>query len=141
MQILTRAKSVAAFTLLEMALVVGLILGLIAITFVGSTAYRRGANKARCVMNQANVQKAVRSWAELNGRNVGQPCAFATAILPDYFNNQAPTCPGNGTYTPMGTVPDVGIVYFRCSLGTYPGSGDGSNLDSQDHTPGAFATW
>ena len=47
------------FTLVEMTLIIGLILGLMLTLVVGITAYRKGMQKARCLMQADNYTKTV----------------------------------------------------------------------------------
>ncbi len=110
----------AGMTLIEISLVIALLLGLIAVVFLGIGSYRSGADKAKCKMQLAAVQKAVRSGANMQN--------LATlALLPDtavfgagLLLENEPVCPSGGAYTWTGNVPATGTPYGNCD---YAGTG------------------
>lgn len=128
----------AGMTLLELTVVILVLLSLIAILFVGARAWKRGSDRAGCIMNIRNVQQAVRSYA--NMYNVVQD---GTGSIPastlqgsGKFVEAAPACPGAGTYTPADltaavTVPAVGSLVLSCSLSAAPDL----------HVPTSYAGW
>ncbi len=63
---MNKFSSLKGFTLIEITLVLGLTLGLAAALIFGLTAFQRGSDRAKCLLNISNTQKAVRSWANLN---------------------------------------------------------------------------
>lgn len=63
---MNKFSSRKGFTLIEITLVLGLTLGLAAALIFGMSAFQRGSDRAKCLLNISNVQKAVRSWANLN---------------------------------------------------------------------------
>lgn len=63
---MNKISSRKGFTLIEITLVLGLTLGLAAALIFGMAAFQRGSDRAKCLLNISNVQKAVRSWANLN---------------------------------------------------------------------------
>lgn len=63
---MNKFSSRKGFTLIEITLVLGLTLGLAAALIFGLAAFQRGSDRAKCLMNISNVQKAVRSWANFN---------------------------------------------------------------------------
>jgi type II secretory pathway pseudopilin PulG len=63
---MNKFSSRKGFTLIEITLVLGLTLGLAAALIFGLSAFQKGSDRAKCLMNISNVQKAVRSWANLN---------------------------------------------------------------------------
>jgi len=50
----------SGMTLLELTVVILVLLSLIAILFVGARAWKRGSDRAGCIMNIRNVQQAAR---------------------------------------------------------------------------------
>lgn len=89
------------FTLIEITLVLGLTLGLAAALIFGLSAFNNGADRARCLLNIANVQKAVRSLQNLNEMRPGDK---STRVLinanlwgsADAFLSARPLCPRAG---------------------------------------------
>ena len=122
-------------TLLEMSVVIAVLLSLSALLMVGAHAWRRGSDRAACVINIRNVQVSVRSYQNLYGYNPGtMPYADngTQSIAQHLFHkgyitqrlNKALTgdreCPGGGAYDiPQEEVfPAVGKLYLACSLET-----------------------
>src|SRR6187431_1447051 len=106
----------AGMTLIEISLVIALLLGLIAVVFLGIGSYRKGSDKAKCKMQLAAAQKAVRSQA--NFQNLDQNATFATtdAFGPGKALENEPTCPSGGTYTWVGIIPAIGAAYGACDF-------------------------
>ncbi|MGC4017626.1 MAG: type II secretion system protein [Luteolibacter sp.] len=122
-------------TLLEMTVVILVLLSLIGILFIGARAWKRGADRAACIVNIRNVQHGVRGYANMYGYNPNTPVAGlkARVIGPNQFVEKDPECPSGGLYTfaDENTVPDLGVLYAACpNIATLP-----------DHIPGAYADW
>lgn len=119
---LNNIKKQAGLTLIEVTLVIAVLLGLISVLFIGVSAYREGSNRANCILNISNVQKAVRSYQNLyelvgptedeEGDALAQTLIIGTGLMLE----QTPTCPSNGTYTFGDEVPAIGEAYLTCSL-------------------------
>lgn len=104
-------------TLIEISLVIALILGLIAVVFLGIGNYRKGADKAKCKMQLAAVQKAVRSAANMQNLNIGAALATTDVFGAGLLMENEPVCPsGTGVYTWTGTVPPIGTPYGNCDF-------------------------
>jgi type II secretory pathway pseudopilin PulG len=133
-----RSKKAAGFTLIEISLVIALLLGLIAVVFIGLGSYREGSNKAQCKMQLAAVQKAVRSYANMNNIVID-----AAGTIPDTHLEDGtimavkPVCPSGGTYTYKALAPAVGIPYADCS---YDGGAVAANTHVLTGTTG-IADW
>lgn len=130
---LHKSKRLAAsgFTLIEISLVIALLLGLIAVVFLGLGSYREGADKAKCKMQLAAVQKAVRSHANLNNMKITDPLAEADVFGTNLVMAVKPACPAGGTYTFATEIPAIGTPYGDCT-GTTPShtlTGDASIAD------------
>ncbi|MFO1484243.1 MAG: type II secretion system protein [Verrucomicrobiaceae bacterium] len=113
----------SGMTLIEISLVIALLLGLIAVVFLGLGSYRQGADKAKCKMQLAAVQKAVRSGANMQNLNIGGALVAADVFGAGLLLENEPVCPSGGAYTWVGTVPAVGTPYGNCDFaGTGPTS-------------------
>ncbi len=117
-------KRKAGMTLLELTVVILVLLTLISILFIGARAWKKGADRAGCILNIRNFQQATRSYANMNGLIPGSTCpALGTVIIGSgLFMENAPTCPGAGTYTGTAAtaIPAVGTVALTCSLAAAP---------------------
>jgi competence protein ComGC len=123
-------KKQAALTLIEVTLVIAVLLGLISVLFIGVSAYREGSNRAGCILNISNVQKAVRSYQNLYELSVDDALVSSTLIGNGKMLQTAPSCRSGGAYTYRTTVPPVGTAYVTCSRGT-----------SHNHRPASVAGW
>jgi hypothetical protein len=80
-------------------------------------SYRKGSDKAKCKMQLASAQKAIRSQANFQNLNIGAAFPAATmAFGPGLALENEPVCPAGGTYTWIGTIPAVGTTYGTCSF-------------------------
>ncbi|HRQ88352.1 MAG TPA: type II secretion system protein [Bacteroidia bacterium] len=127
---LNNIKKQAGLTLIEVTLVIAVLLGLISVLFIGVSAYREGSNRANCILNISNVQKAVRSYQNLYEKVPTNPLASTVIIGTGKMLETTPTCPSGGEYTFGTTIPAVGTAYLTCGLAT-----------SNDHKPNSTAGW
>ena len=77
---LTKTNKQAGLTLIEITLVIAVLLGLISVLFIGVSAYREGSNRAKCILNMSNVQKAVRAYQNLYEKNEGDSLALTDLV-------------------------------------------------------------
>src|ERR1700730_7382068 len=107
-------------TLLELSVVIAVILLLVSVTFVGINAWRNSANSAACILNLSSIQKAVRSYQNLNNLNVVDTLATRSCVGTGKLLEVMPVCPSAPTlaYTPLGTVPATGTAYATCPYTT-----------------------
>ena len=126
-------KRKTGMTLLELTVVILVLLSLIAILFVGARAWKKGSDRAGCILNIRNVQQAVRGHQNMNNLAAGDALPRAT-IYSDTINAaylKTPRCPGGGVYTETTVlVPAIGTLYLPCSLA-------GSDV----HEPAAYTEW
>lgn len=134
-------------TLLEVTVVITVLLALVSIMFVGARSWKRGSDRANCILTQRNVQVATRSYQNLYGYNYGgRPYAErGTQDILEHLRNKGyieePTyeqargsapCAAAGTYSRL--VPDIfppeGVLYMVCSL-----------ADSDNHKPSTHHDW
>jgi hypothetical protein len=132
-----------------MSVVILVLLTLVSILFMAAQSWKRGSDRAACIITLRNVQVAVRSYQNLYGYNYGgRPYAdggtqdiaqhlldkgYIEKRLFDQIKGQS-TCPGGGTYTCL--VPDVfppqGELYIKCSL---------SESGEHQPEPGSYTDW
>lgn len=142
-----RVSSPAGITLLEMTVVIGVLMTLLTSLFVGSRAWRKGADRASCIMTLRNLQQSVRSYQNIYGFTSGErPAAIdgdqdiARHLLQKGYIAQGlfsqasgvRPCNGGGTYKrPMADVfPQQGDLYAECSLAA-----------ADEHVPQDRGTW
>jgi type II secretory pathway pseudopilin PulG len=127
-------------TIIEMTVVILVLIALISLLFIGANAWKRGSDRASCIMNLQNIQKGVRSFANLHGHAPGDNVAGLRdrVIGPGKFLEHAPLCPGTGLYeygrngdsVNSDMVPPVGVPYASCTL-----------ADEADHRPPRRTDW
>src|SRR6187402_3175397 len=88
----------AGMTLIEISLVIALLLGLIAVVFLGIGSYRKGSDKAKCKMQLVAAQKAIRSQANFQNLNINAAFVKADAFGAGKALENEPVCPSGGTY-------------------------------------------
>lgn len=123
----------SGMTLLELTVVIMVLLALISILFIGARAWKRGSDRAGCIVLIRNVQQGLRSYCNLYGFNPGATVTGLQGqiIGVNKFVEKTPACPASGTYTYAGdTIPAVGTLYMTCSLAT-----------SETHQPTAYTDW
>lgn len=116
-------RGISGMTLLELTVVISVLILLVSVLFFGATAWKRGTDRAVCIINIQNVQKAVRSYSNLNGYAPGVivPNLKTQVIGVGRFLGATPVCPGKGIYS-FGTtagsdlIPPIGELYMKCSL-------------------------
>jgi len=122
--------SKSGMTLLELTVVILVLLSLISILFIGARAWKKGSDRAASILQIRNVQQAVRSFANMNGKNAGET---VTTLQADIFGagkfiENDPT--GPGANHPAGTgvsytiaaatiIPTVGTLYMTASDAEY----------------------
>jgi len=119
--------------MVELMVVVLILLSLISILLVGTRAWKRGTDRASCILSVRNMQVAARSYQNLYGYSAGgRPYAEnGTQNIADLLHTKGYIeeklyqqarggcpCHGGGTYS--CAVPDVfpmdGQLYMTCSL-------------------------
>jgi type II secretory pathway pseudopilin PulG len=126
-------KRASGMTLLELTVVILVLLSLISILFIGARAWKKGSDRAGCIMNIRNVQQAVRSHANMQGLNPGDTFTNNDVFGAGKFIEKTPDCPDpNGDYTGLAgtTVPAVGTLFITCDLAV-----------SDDHEPSSYTDW
>ena len=110
-------------TLLELTVVILVLMTLITTLFFGAQAWKRGSDRALCIVHIQYVQKGVRSFSNLYGYSPGATVANLQNQVIGFgrFVETTPVCPGNGTYSygltyGPDTIPPLGELYLQCSL-------------------------
>jgi prepilin-type N-terminal cleavage/methylation domain-containing protein len=130
--IATNRSRRSGFTLIEISLVIALLLGLIAVAFIGIGSYRKGSDKAKCKMQLAAVQKAIRGHANMSNLASGADLLEATVFGAGKLMETKPVCPSGTAYVALAVVPPVGTAYVSCAY-----IGDGADYT---HVLDAIAT-
>ena len=129
----TQKTKKSGMTLIELTVVILVLLSLISILFVGARAWKRGSDRAGCIMNIRNVQQGMRSFQNMNGHSAGEtvPGALREIVGPGKFVESQPSCPGTGSYSYMDDeLPLSGALYMSCSLSA-----------QEKHIPTDFGDW
>ena len=106
-------------TLIELTVVILVLLTLVGLLFVGANAWKNGSDRVLCILNLQSVQKGLRSYSNLNGRNPGETVVGLQSeiIGAGRYVESMPDCPAQGTYATNGDIiPDIGTLYIECSL-------------------------
>ncbi len=99
------------------------ILGFVALVWMGvfGGTRQRGSDRAHCIMNQRNIQQAVRSFQhgnwperESNDLKVGDPIEWDRIIGEGLFLEERPECPVHGPYEFLEVFPEVGMLAAPC---------------------------
>jgi len=149
-------------TLIEITVVILVLLTLISVLFIGANIYKKGADRAACILNIRNVHQAVRAHQNLNGKNIGDTLVYAddiyaigaVAAVPESSPGAGdavpaspavenyltkPICPtASGDYSDNGDFPEVGIAAVTCD--EYDAT-SGSVDTSFNHTPESTQGW
>jgi len=142
-----RVVSRRGMSLLELTVAISVLLGLVSIVFIGARAWKRGSDRATCILTIRNMQMATRCYQKLYGYNYGgRPHAENGTqdiarhlydkgyIEKDLYEQSsgAAECPSHGTYT--CSLPDIfpepGKLYMECSLAM-----------PENHQPKSQANW
>ena len=79
--------------------------------FVGARAWKKGSDRAACIINMRNMQQAVRGYETANGLKPGDPIPWERIYSKSL---KKPVCPGGGKYTFSKTIPKTGVLACEC---------------------------
>lgn len=85
------------------------------VLFIGAKAWKDGSDRATCVLNIGNVQKAARSYQNINELEIGDTIPWDKIFGPNGFLPQRPVCPSGGTYTFATVFPEISGITCQCS--------------------------
>lgn len=74
-----------------------------------------GSPRAHCIMNQRNLQQAVRAVQGMDGIREGDPVPWDKVFGGDALLPSRPVCPEGGTYLYLDTIPKQGTLVAPCS--------------------------
>jgi prepilin-type N-terminal cleavage/methylation domain-containing protein len=117
LNITPRTKRKSGMTLLELTVVILVLLSLISILFIGARAWKKGSDRAGCLIVIRNVQMAMRG-----DQNMRNSAPLAAGLVKDniigaeaYIRNE-PVCPADKsttyTYLADGNYPKIGKPLF-----------------------------
>lgn len=135
LNITSRTQRKSGMTLLELTVVILVLLSLISILFIGARAWKRGSDRAGCILNLRNIQQAVRGEQNMKNMSYGQATLVAGNIIgANGYITVVPTCPDNNlpyTIAAPGTYPAVDTLYARCN----------QIATLTEHTPASLVGW
>ena len=82
--------------------------------FVGVSPRPRNSDKAYCIMNQRNLQQAVRSYANMESLKPGDPLDWSKIIGPGLLLETKPVGPVHGDYLLSPVIPEPGTLAAPC---------------------------
>jgi prepilin-type N-terminal cleavage/methylation domain-containing protein len=114
LNITPRAKRKSGMTLLELTVVILVLLSLISILFIGARAWKKGSDRAGCLIVIRNVQVAMRGDQNMRNSAPGAPgLAKANIIGAQAYIRNEPVCPADKlttyTYLGDGNYPQLGL--------------------------------
>ena len=120
MKLNQNTKRKAGMTLLELTVVILVLLSLITVLFVGARAWKRGSDRAGCLINIRNIQVAMRGDQNMrNSAPAGPGLAQANIIGATGYIQTTPVCPTDKAtaYTLLGdgNYPALGTLYATCA--------------------------
>lgn len=147
-----QAKS--GMTLLEMTIVIMLLLSLTSILFVGSKAWKKGADRSANIMNLRNVQLAMRGHSATNDivqEDAGPPAVAGGAVTRAAIFGAAddgvggylrfPAAIQSVTYTtPRQINTATGVLYLQASATGAPVAATGTQTE-YGPKPGSTVDW
>jgi len=86
-----------------------------------------GSPRAGCVMNQRNLQQAVRSYQATNNLKPGDPLDWNKIIGPGLLIEKPPICPVHGAYSYPKVIPAIGVLVSPCIDPAHKPPGDTSD--------------
>jgi len=125
-----RGLAIAGLILGYLQIVVLAILFVISFLFVGARAWKKGSDRAGCILNQRNVQQAVRGYQSLHGLKPGDPIPWAEIVGPGKLLEKEPTCPAAGEYEFSERILPPETPVMTCS-----------KADAEQHVPKDFTGW
>jgi prepilin-type N-terminal cleavage/methylation domain-containing protein len=133
-----RLRMPRGMSLLELTVVILVLLSLVAILFVGAQGWKRGSDRALCIVNIQNVQKGVRGYSNLYDIAPGSTVSgLKTKVIGiGRFVEAFPDCAAGGTYSFGAStggedrIPPIGQLYTDCDLKI-----------TQEHVPNNVDDW
>lgn len=106
----------SGMTLIELTVVILVLLTLIAVITIGATAWKRGSDRAACILNIRNVQQAVRGHQNMTEKTTTDPIPWVQIIGNTGYLQFPPVCPSGGTYQPIVNYPAPDTLAYPCNV-------------------------
>ncbi|MDX1679697.1 MAG: hypothetical protein R3242_03105 [Akkermansiaceae bacterium] len=91
-------------------------LGSTSVLFVGARAWKKGADRSACILNQRNIQQAIRGHQNMFQHKKGEPINWNEIFGPEGYMNE-PVCPQGGRYNYLRNYPPIGtLACGGCSI-------------------------
>ncbi len=109
----TSSPGKAAFTLIEIMIVVAIIGILLAVAIPVFVKARESSQKNTCISNLRMMDSAITAWAVEAKKGIGDSIDTTALFGPDQFMREKPICPAGGTFefVSVGAAPQV-----KCSF-------------------------
>jgi len=88
---------------------------IIPVLFIGARAWKKGSDRAGCIINQRNVQQAVRAYQSMNNLQPGDRIDWKEIVGPGKLLESEPACPALGKYRYQARIPASGVLVVECS--------------------------
>ena len=98
------AGTVAAFTIVEIMIVIGIIALLASIAVPYYVRYRTNAQSKSCISNLRQLDAAKEQWALENQRTTGDSCNITNIVGADRYIKNTPSCPSTTAPYVLGNV-------------------------------------
>lgn len=83
-------------TLIEITVVIVTILGLIAVTFIGASAYVNNAHRATCILQQDQLYKTILGHSRINDEPLKKDVEYYSESIANGLFPATMTCPRSG---------------------------------------------
>jgi len=103
---------------------------LIPILFIGARAWKKGSDRAVCILAQRNIQQAVRSYQSTHALAPGAPLDMKAVMSSLPMQTFTMTCPAGGAFELSATIPPTGVLVVTCP-----------HADDLGHMPMEHGTW
>lgn len=103
-------------TIIELTVVITMILTLSSSLFFSASYYKESADKANCIIQIEGMQKAMRSYQNLNALSTGASIAKSDLVGVGKAIPKELFCPDSGgAYIFPTEIPDTGSVFATCA--------------------------
>lgn len=116
-------KRKSGMTLLELTVVILVLLSLISILFVGARAWKKGSDRAGCIINIRNTQQAARGYLNMHSDATSVAATDIFGGAEAFLKYQkCPSSPGAASatalvgYTFDGSVITPGTIFLTCTV-------------------------
>lgn len=83
------------------------------VLFVGARAWKKGSDRAACIITQRNIQQAVRAYQGPHGLAPGAPLDM-NAVISEFKLETSMNCPTGQPLEISKTIPPIGELVAKC---------------------------